>query len=93
MKNSQRLSDRMAQSMENGLFWFCLAARKSFMFDDIYWRFLDHKHFGQGSFEDRLTLLSQEELDGLDSLVSVKMQQAGDNLLDTHLSYDEFVDL
>jgi hypothetical protein len=79
--------------MENGLFWFCLAARKSFMFDDIYWWFLDRKYFGQGSLEDRLTLLSQEELDGLDNLVSVKMQQASENLLDTHLSYDEFVDL
>ena len=93
MSNSQRLSDRMAQSMDNGLFWFCLAARKSFMFDDIYWTFLDHKYFGQGSLEDRLILLSQEELDGLENLVSVKMQQASDDLLDTHLSYDEFVDL
>lgn len=43
--------------------------------------------------EDRLALLSQEEWDGLDNLVSVKMQQASENLLDTHLSYDEFVDL
>jgi hypothetical protein len=82
----------MAQSIENGLFWFYLAARKSFIFDDIYWRFLDHKYFGQGSLKDRLALLSQEELDGLDNLVSVKMQQASENLLDTHLSY-EFVDL
>ncbi|KAJ5585449.1 phosphotransferase enzyme family protein [Penicillium hispanicum] len=93
MNDSQRLSNRMAQSMENGLFWFCLAARKSFMFDDIYWTFLDKKYFGQGALEDRLSLLSQEELDGLERLVPVKMQQAGESRLDRHLSYDEFVDL
>lgn len=75
----------MAQSTENGIFWFCLAARKNFMFDDIYWEFLDRKYFGQGSLEDRLALLSQEELDGLENLVSVKMQQASENVLDTHL--------
>jgi len=63
------------------------------MFDEIYWRFLDHKYFGQGSLEDRLNLLSPEELEGLDNLVRVKMQQASENVLDTHLSYDEFVDL
>jgi aminoglycoside phosphotransferase (APT) family kinase protein len=93
MKISQRLSDRMAQSMENGLFWFCLAARKSFMFDDIYWTFLDRRYFGQGSVEDRLSLLTREELDGLDRFIAAKMQQASENRLDEHLSYDQFVDL
>ena len=93
MKDTQRLSSRMAQSMQNGLFWFCLAARKSFMFDDIYWTFLDHQFFGPGSLEDRQALLSPEELDALENLVSAKVQQASENVLDTHLSYDEFVDL
>lgn len=87
MAISQRLSDRMGQSMENGLFWFCLAARKSFMFDNVYWGFLDQKYFGQGSLEDRITLLSREELDGLDDLAPVKMRQARENVLDTYLSY------
>nr|UPX44685.1 hypothetical protein FAC6B23_19 [Penicillium fuscum]UXX61842.1 hypothetical protein FAC4N16_15 [Penicillium fuscum] len=92
MEESQRLSIRMAQSMENGLFWFCLAAKKSFMFDEIYWTFLDQKHFGNGSLEDRLSLLSKEELDGLERLVPVKTQQARESRLEEHLSYDDFVD-
>ncbi|KKK22028.1 hypothetical protein ARAM_002106 [Aspergillus rambellii] len=88
MDDSQRLSDKMAQS-----FWFCLAARKSFMFDDIYWTLLDQKYFGRGSLEDRLLLLSQEELDGLEEIVPLKMQQARENVLEEHLTYDQFVDL
>lgn len=32
----QRLSVGMAQSLENGHFWFCLAATSSYGFDDIY---------------------------------------------------------
>lgn len=45
LTESQRLSDRMARSIDDGLFWFCLAARKSFM-HEIYWSFLDEKQFG-----------------------------------------------
>ncbi|KAJ5928334.1 phosphotransferase enzyme family protein [Penicillium verhagenii] len=92
MEDSQRLSKKMAQSMENGLFWFCLAARKSYMFDDIYWTFLDQKYFGTGSLDDRLSLLSMEELEELEKLVPMMMQQASENRIEQHLSYDEFVD-
>ncbi|PGH01630.1 hypothetical protein AJ79_07878 [Helicocarpus griseus UAMH5409] len=46
LKESQRLSDKMALSIENGLFWFCLAARESFMFDEIYWKFLTNNISG-----------------------------------------------
>jgi aminoglycoside phosphotransferase (APT) family kinase protein len=93
LKDSQRLSDRMARSMETGLFWFCLAARKAYMFDDIYWAFLDSKYFGRGSLEDRLSLLSRDERDEMDRFVQAKMQQAVEKRLDEHLTYDEFVDL
>ena len=93
METSQRLSDRMAQSMENGLFWFCLAARKSFMFDEIYWTHLDRRYFGPGSLEDRLSLLTAEELNDIERFVTAKMRQASENHLDEHLSYDEYVDL
>ncbi|KAF2457689.1 hypothetical protein BDY21DRAFT_415169 [Lineolata rhizophorae] len=55
----QRLLDRIALSVENGLFWFCLAARKSFMFDDIYWTILVEKYFSHlSSLDDRLPLNS-----------------------------------
>lgn len=45
LKESQRLSGRMARSIDSGLFWFCLATRRSFMFDDIYWTFIGEKYF------------------------------------------------
>ena len=80
--------------MESGLFWFCLAARKSFMFDDIYWAFLDEKYFGRfTSLDDRLALLAREERDELDGFVKAKMQQAEDKSLVEHLTFDELVDL
>ncbi|EEH03893.1 phosphotransferase enzyme family protein [Histoplasma capsulatum G186AR] len=94
LTDSQRLSDRMARSLDCGLFWFCLATRRSFMFDDIYWTFLDEKHFGRlNSLDDRLSLLSQDELDGLDGFVRMKMQQVEEKRLDEHLTFDELVDL
>ncbi|RDH16206.1 phosphotransferase enzyme family protein, partial [Aspergillus niger ATCC 13496] len=93
IKEYQRLSGRMSESMENGLFWFCLAARKSFMFDDIYWQLLDKRYFGQGFLEDRLSLLSEEELDELEMFVSSKMEQTRENRLDEHISIDKLIDL
>ncbi|WEW59414.1 hypothetical protein PRK78_004886 [Emydomyces testavorans] len=94
MDESQRLSDQMALSVENGLFWFCLAARKSFMFDDIYWSFLDEKHFGPlHCLDERLSLLSQQEQIELDDFVQKKMQQVAEKRLGQHLTFDEIVDL
>ncbi|OJD11684.1 hypothetical protein AJ78_07583 [Emergomyces pasteurianus Ep9510] len=94
LTDSQRLSDRMERSLDCGRFWFCLATRRSFMFDDIYWTFLDEKHFGRlNSLDDRLSLLSRDELDGLDGFVRMKMQQVVEKRLNEHLTFDELVDL
>lgn len=94
LKEEERLSGHMAESMENGLFWFCLAARKSYMFDDIYWTFLDEMHFGPlNSLDERLALLSQEEQDELDELVKMKMEQKEEVKLDEHLTLDEIIEL
>ncbi|KAF4511737.1 hypothetical protein G6O67_003509 [Ophiocordyceps sinensis] len=94
LEESERLSEPMARSMTNGMFWLCLAARKSFMFDDIYWAFLDEKFFGPlGTLEDRLSLLSDEERNGLDGFVELKMQQKSECSLDEHLTLDEIMDL
>ncbi|EEP82091.1 predicted protein [Uncinocarpus reesii 1704] len=91
---SQRLSGRMARSVENELFWFCLAARKSYMFDDIYWTFLDQKYFGSlDSLNDRISLLSQQEQDELNGFIQRKMQQAAEKSLDEHLTVDEIIAL
>ncbi|RFU25365.1 hypothetical protein B7463_g10973, partial [Scytalidium lignicola] len=86
--------NRMSSSMENGLFWFCLAARKSIMFDDIYWTFLDEKYFGHlSSLDDRLSLLTEDERNELDGFVRTKKQQAEEKTLDEHMTLDEIIDL
>jgi hypothetical protein len=47
MHESQRLSPHMEKSLENKLFWVCLAARYSSMFDEIYWTFVDEAYYGK----------------------------------------------
>ncbi|KAH9904915.1 phosphotransferase enzyme family protein [Xylariomycetidae sp. FL2044] len=94
MDEAGRLSTHMEKSMDNGIFWFCLAARKSFMFDDIYWTFLDEMFFGPlTSLDDRLSHITEEERQGLDDFVREKMQQAQEESLDEHMTFDEIYDL
>jgi hypothetical protein len=36
---------------------FCLGARSNFVFDDIYWKFIDSQYYGElTSIEDRVGL-------------------------------------
>ncbi|TGO88131.1 hypothetical protein BPOR_0181g00020 [Botrytis porri] len=80
---AQRLSERMEQSMDNGLFWFCLAIRNAQMFDDIYWTFLDEMFFGPlDKLEDRIQFLDEEEKVELNTLYEVKQKQANYGTLD-----------
>lgn len=89
---SERLSDRMALSVKNVDFWFCLAANSSFLFDDVYWRFIDSAYFGKfTSLEDRIGLLSAEERGSLETFVRSKMQQANERTLDEHRTLDEIL--
>ena len=53
------------------------AAKKGFMFDGIYWPFLDEKQFGPlRSLDDRLSLPSQQERDDLGGFVQKELRQA-----------------
>ncbi|MCJ1256921.1 hypothetical protein MMC24_004746 [Lignoscripta atroalba] len=91
---SQRLAARMEQSMESALFWVCLPARYSSMFDEIYWAFIDEIYYGPlGSIEDCIRLLDEEERIELDGIFHIKMEQAKDGTLDEHYSVDDLVDL
>jgi hypothetical protein len=84
----------MARSMENGLFWFYLAARYRSVFDEIYWVFIDKMFYAPfTSIEDQIGLLSEEEGSSLQEFVWVKMEQAGEGTLDTHQNVDEMVEL
>lgn len=88
----QRLSTPMAASLDNGHFWFCLAATSSYGFDDIYWKFVDPLYYGPfTSIEDRIRLLSQQAQDDLESLVQLKMQQSKEGDLDEHWSLHQMI--
>lgn len=45
LSDAQCLSVHMERSMETGLFWVCLAARHSSMFDEIFWAFIDQRYY------------------------------------------------
>ena len=88
----QRLSHNMEQSLHNGQFWFCLAATSSFLFDEIYWRFIDRAYYGElTTIEDRISLLDPEEQRDLEPLVRLKSEQAKDGTLDVHRTLDEII--
>ncbi|KAH7308945.1 hypothetical protein B0I35DRAFT_453545 [Stachybotrys elegans] len=72
------LSPRMRKSWETGQFWVDYAARRSWAFDGIYWRFLDEKFFGKnesGDFKERLKLLSPEQIEAMEELVKRKLRE------------------
>ncbi|KIW39700.1 uncharacterized protein PV06_08289 [Exophiala oligosperma] len=92
--DSQRVSARMERSLDTGLFWVCLAARYSSMFDEIYWTFIDEMYHGPfTSVEDRLGLLSEEERLSLYEFVLAKMEHVTVGPLETYYSVDDLVDL
>lgn len=67
---ADRLSARMAQSLDNGVFWLCLAARKSQMFDDIYWTFLDPMFFGPfETLDQRIAVLGEQDRNEMEGFV------------------------
>lgn len=63
------LSAYMRESWETGRFWLDYAARKSWAFDTIYWKYLDERFFGERErdilkedlWRTRVHLLSEEE--------------------------------
>lgn len=86
------LSERMQQSMDNGDFWVCLAARSSFAFDDIYWNFIDQRYYGEfTSLEDRVELLEKSERAELDGFFKQETEQAAERKLDPYWTVDEII--
>lgn len=95
LSESQRLSLRMEDSMETGLFWVCLAARYSSMFDEIYWTFIDHRYYGAfTSLDDRIQLLDQEQQQEMNELVKLKTGQCKDTeRFDDNYPIDKLLEL
>ena len=78
------LSTRMRESWETGGFWVTYAARKSWAFDGIYWRFLDERFFGRdesGDFMERLKLLTPGQVAAMEPFVERKMREKEEGTL------------
>jgi hypothetical protein len=76
------MSTHMCESWETGRFWLNYAARNSWAFDTVYWKFLDEKFFGprEGNipkndlWKTRVKLLSKKERAAMEPFVEWKME-------------------
>ncbi|KAK1470761.1 phosphotransferase [Colletotrichum cuscutae] len=85
------LSAYMRDSWATGRFWLNYAARKSWAFDAIYWKYLDEKFFGQRDpngnipkselWRTRIHLLSSEEQAAMDTMVQIKIEESKERIL------------
>ena len=96
LSEPQHLSQQMEHSMETGLFWVCLAARCSSIFDEIYWTFIDQQYYGTfTSLDDRMQLLDQEQQCEMNELVRHKTGQYTEDkeIFDDHYPIDKLLEL
>ncbi|KAM7210810.1 Protein kinase-like domain containing protein [Rhypophila decipiens] len=73
------LSQQMRRSWETGRWMVNYAARKSWMFDLVWWRFLDEAYFGVNEDQDykaRVGLLTAEQQKHMEDLVANKIRHA-----------------
>ena len=83
------LSAHMRESWATGRFWLNYAARKSWAFDTIYWKYLDERFFGQREsnvpaeelWKTRVHLLSEEARAAMEPLVRTKMEESRERVL------------
>lgn len=78
------LSQLMRSSWESKSWMINYAARNSWAFDFIFWRYLDGAYFGQnegGDYQRRLGLLAKEEVEAMEALVRIKMEEIADRTL------------
>ena len=84
-----KLSAYMRESWASGRFWLNYAARKSWAFDTIFWRYLDEKFFGlrDKEFQEhelwrtRIDLLGEEEKGKMELFVQRKMTESKGRIL------------
>ncbi|KAM7214453.1 hypothetical protein V8F06_010147 [Rhypophila decipiens] len=83
------LSAYMRESWKTGRFWVHYAARKSWAFDAIYWKYIDEKFFGKREFHGpseelwrlRFELLSEEARIKMQDMVKIKMEESKERVL------------
>lgn len=94
-KNDTRLplSQEMRKSWSSKNWMISYAARNSWTFDFIFWRYLDGAFFGEndgGDHRKRLDLLAKEEIEAMEALVKIKMEEKANRKL-TQWDYDSAV--
>ena len=82
------ISAYMRESWESGRFWLNYAARKSWAFDTIYWKYLDEKFYGERgevAMEDlwktRVHMLDSREKAAMEPFVEMKMEETKERIL------------
>lgn len=83
------LSAYMRESWETGRFWVNYAARKSWAFDAISWKYIDEKFFGKREhdgpeevpWKSRIDLLSEQEREAMEPLVQMKLEESKERVL------------
>ncbi|KPM39113.1 hypothetical protein AK830_g7468 [Neonectria ditissima] len=83
-RESPSISQHMRRNWENKSWMVRYAARKSWSFDFIFWRYLDPRYFGEnedGDYHARLPLLKQQQIDAMEPFVKFKMQQRKERIL------------
>ncbi|KAK2776507.1 hypothetical protein FQN53_002678 [Emmonsiellopsis sp. PD_33] len=85
LRDEQRLSAPMRQSWDSGDFWVCYAARKNFAFDAVFWKEIDGRFFGTGTYDtssaederwkERIDLLSEDERADMEKVVGKKLEE------------------
>lgn len=80
------LSTYMRESWETGRFFLSYAARKSWAFDAMYWKYLDKKFFQprehgtakEDLWKTRIDLLTEAEREAMEPFVECKMAEKED---------------
>ncbi|PNY28462.1 Uncharacterized protein TCAP_01618 [Tolypocladium capitatum] len=88
-KTEPPLSQRMRESWEKRTWMLNYAARKSWAFDFLWWRFLDESFFGPNEKQDhqaRLALLSEPQRKAMEPFVERKMKERGNRQM---IKWDE----
>jgi len=89
VNESSKLSKHMRESWETGRFWLNYAAKKSWVFDSIYWKYLDERFFGSREenvdyserWKARIGMLSQREKSAMEDFVERKMEESKERIL------------
>ncbi|KAK0391426.1 hypothetical protein NLU13_0926 [Sarocladium strictum] len=79
-----RLSQQMRKRWESRAWMINYAARNSWAFDYIYWKFLDAEFFGHnenGDHHERLGMLTKAEVKNMEQFVRMKMQEHSERAL------------